>query len=176
MNTEAEICERYEAELAAIAASDRAYYLSATPTPADRADYYRRQAYLEQLRTRMSVELSMVRGWENENPGLFRVRVNDRVIGQPVVSAPQCKLGHDLNNYLGVVIGHCELLAELAPKDAAAAKHLSDILEAAHKMAAVIRASPCATSRTNWDSGASTDLATKRVAPGSLSSATWSRS
>jgi len=59
------------------------------------------------------------------------------------MSAPQCTLAHDLNNYLGVVIGRCELLADHASEDAQVARHLSAILEAACKMADFIRGSAC---------------------------------
>jgi hypothetical protein len=58
MDTEPETCRRYEAELAAIAALDRAYYLTAKATPTDRASYFRRQVDLEQVRTRLYAELS----------------------------------------------------------------------------------------------------------------------
>jgi len=143
VDLEAETCKRYEAELAAIAALDRAYYLNATPTPAERGSYVRRQAHLEEIRARFYAELSTVRHSETTKPGMFRVLLNDRLIGQPVMSAPQCTLAHDLNNYLGVVIGRCELLVDHAPKDAQAAKHSSAILDAARKMANLIRGSTC---------------------------------
>ena len=58
MDTESDTCLRYEAELAAIAALDRAYYLNAKVTPTDRANYFRRQVDLEQVRTRFYAELS----------------------------------------------------------------------------------------------------------------------
>jgi hypothetical protein len=140
---ETEICKRYEAELAAIAALDRAYYLNATPAPADRASYVRRQAHLEDVRAQLYAELSTVRHSETTKPGMFRVLVNDRLIGQPVMSTPRCTLAHDLNNYLGVVIGRCELLADHASKDAQVARHSSAILDAARKMADLIRGSTC---------------------------------
>ena len=78
MDIEAETGKRYEAELAAIAALDRDYYLNATPTPAERADYVRRQAHLEQVRAQFYAELSTVRHVEATKPGMFRVLVNDR--------------------------------------------------------------------------------------------------
>ena len=143
MECESEICRRYAAELAAIAALDRGYYLNATPTRADRAGYVRRQAHMERVRARFYAELSTVRYSETTKPGMFRVLVNDRFLGQPVISAPQCTLAHDLNNYLGVVIGRCELLADHAYKDAQVAMHSSAILDAARKMADLIRGSTC---------------------------------
>jgi len=84
--TEIEICTRYEAELAAIAALDRAYYLNATPTAADHADYCRRQDHLEQVRAQVYAELSAVRHAEIPKPRSFQVRINDRATGQLVVS------------------------------------------------------------------------------------------
>ena len=101
MDIEAETCKRYQAELAAIAALDRDYYVNSMPTPADRAGYFRRQDHLEQVRARFYAELSTVRHSETTKPGMFCVLINDRLIGQSVVSAPQCMLLHDLNNSLG---------------------------------------------------------------------------
>ena len=143
MNLEAETCKRYEAELAAIAALDRAYYLNPTPTAAERGSYVRRQAHLEEVRARFYAQLSTVQHSETTKPGMFRVRVNDQLMGQPVMSAPQCTLAHDLNNYLGVVIGRCELLLDHASKDAQVARHSSAILDAARKMANLIRGRTC---------------------------------
>ena len=47
--------------MAEIAAQDRAYFLNKAPTPADRADYVRRQVQLERVRARFYTELSTVR-------------------------------------------------------------------------------------------------------------------
>jgi hypothetical protein len=58
MDREAEIYIRYEAELAEIAALDRLYYQTVAASRADRADYYRRQDQLGQIRTRLYAELS----------------------------------------------------------------------------------------------------------------------
>jgi hypothetical protein len=49
---------RYAAELEAIAALDREYYLNPSPNLAQRAEYYNRQEYLEQIRRRLYSELS----------------------------------------------------------------------------------------------------------------------
>lgn len=49
---------RYEAELAAIAALDRCYYLKSCPTSDERRDYALRQAKLEEMRTRFYSELA----------------------------------------------------------------------------------------------------------------------
>jgi hypothetical protein len=49
---------RYAAELEAIAALDREYYLNPSPNLAQRAEYYNRQEYLEQIRQRLYSELS----------------------------------------------------------------------------------------------------------------------
>jgi len=61
MDTETEISICYEAELAEIANLDRIYYLNAAASRADRADYYKRQDRLEQVRTRLYAELSTAR-------------------------------------------------------------------------------------------------------------------
>ena len=49
---------RYAAELEAIAALDREYYLNPSPNFAQRAEYYNRQEYLKQIRQRLYSELS----------------------------------------------------------------------------------------------------------------------
>jgi len=143
VDIEAETCKRYEAELAAIAALDRDYYVNSTPTPADRAGYFRRQDHLEQVRAWFYAELSTVRHSETTKPGMFCVLIKDRLIGQSVVSAPQCMLLHDLNNSLGVVIGRSELLADLVSENAGAAKHLSAILDTARTISKRIQGSSC---------------------------------
>jgi hypothetical protein len=61
MDTETEISICYEAELAEIADLDRIYYLNAAASRADRADYYRRQDQLGQIRSRLYAELSAAR-------------------------------------------------------------------------------------------------------------------
>jgi hypothetical protein len=139
VETESEICTRYEAELAAIATLDRAYYLNATATSADRANYFRRQNNLEQIRVRFYTELRMVRHSETTEPGIVRVRVNDRAI----TSAPQCTLSHDLNNYLSVLIGRLELLADFVSEDAGGAQHLTAIFDMAQAMAERIHDNVC---------------------------------
>ena len=57
METEDQICRRYEAELARIAALDHAYYRRPCPTLAERRDYAARQAELEEVRSRLYLEL-----------------------------------------------------------------------------------------------------------------------
>jgi len=51
VETEEQICRRYEAALAAIAAVDRRYYVNPSPSLADRADYAARQTQLENTRS-----------------------------------------------------------------------------------------------------------------------------
>ena len=57
METEEQICRRYEAQLAAIAALDRRYYANGSPSLADRADYAARQTQLENTRSMLYAEL-----------------------------------------------------------------------------------------------------------------------
>ena len=61
METEHEICSRYEAEFAAIAALDRRYYLTPSASIEDRRQYAARQVQLEQLRSRFYAELTALR-------------------------------------------------------------------------------------------------------------------
>jgi hypothetical protein len=60
METESEICRRYEVAFAAIAALDRCYYLNSCPSPVDRRNYAFRQDQLEELRSRLYSELATV--------------------------------------------------------------------------------------------------------------------
>jgi signal transduction histidine kinase len=55
----------------------------------------------------------------------------------------QCPLGHDLNNKLSVILGHCDLLSEHWGKDELAMKHLRVIQEAARHIADRIARCPC---------------------------------
>jgi signal transduction histidine kinase len=143
MAIETEICKRYEAELAEIGALDRAYYQKPTVTPADRANYFKREERLEELRTQLYAALSTVRPQETINPPLFRVSVDDHANGKLTVSAPQCKLAHDLNNALGVILGRCELLEEASSTETGFGEHLESIRASARKIAGRIRGNIC---------------------------------
>lgn len=61
MEIEDQICRHYEAELAAIAALDRRYYLNRYPSRADRCDYAARQVQWENVRSRFYAELTAFR-------------------------------------------------------------------------------------------------------------------
>jgi hypothetical protein len=68
METEDQICRRFEAELAAIAALDRRYYTDPSPTVAERADYAARQVQLESTRSRFYAELGSFRDSSSRQP------------------------------------------------------------------------------------------------------------
>jgi hypothetical protein len=61
VETEDQICRRFKAELAAIAALDHRYYMDASPTVAERADYAARQVQLESTRSRFYSKLGSLR-------------------------------------------------------------------------------------------------------------------
>lgn len=61
--------------------------------------------------------------------------------------ADSCRLAHDLNNKLNVILGRCELLEEILPKDTSALKQVHKIQEAAQQMADQIAKSPCDVTR-----------------------------
>ena len=65
METEDQICRRFEAELAAIAVLDRRYYSNLTPTAAERADYAARQVQIESTRSRFYAELGSFREYSS---------------------------------------------------------------------------------------------------------------
>jgi hypothetical protein len=79
-DTTVEICKCFEAELAAMAALDRAYYLNPAPTSAERAEYAMRQDHLELQRARFYEKLSAARQDESPKPGIVRLQVDDRLI------------------------------------------------------------------------------------------------
>ena len=58
MENEDQICKRYEAEFAAIAALDRLYYLIPSATIDERREYAARQARLEEMRSRFYSEIA----------------------------------------------------------------------------------------------------------------------
>lgn len=141
--TENSTLMRYVAEFKAIADLDRDYYLNPSPSLADRSNYYRRQEDLEQIRQRLYSELCATRDGAHRVQKTFQISMTDSVFGQKLTSSPQCVLRHDLNNYLGVLVGRCELLRELIPTDSVQRKHLTIMLEMAHKMASRLASDIC---------------------------------
>jgi hypothetical protein len=61
MDTETDICRRFESQLAVIAALDHAYYTNPAPTAKDQTDYFAREQRLEQIRFRFYAELDAFR-------------------------------------------------------------------------------------------------------------------
>ena len=57
MDTNTDICRRFESQLAVIFAMDHAYYNNPAPTAKDRIDYFAREQRLEQIRLRFYAEL-----------------------------------------------------------------------------------------------------------------------
>ena len=71
METEDQICARYEAEFAAIAALDRRYYLTSSASVNERREYAARKAQLEERRSQFYADLAACR--------------------QRIVSSPRCR-------------------------------------------------------------------------------------
>lgn len=143
MKQETDILRRYSAELEEIARADRRYYLNKTPSRSDRASYAMRQEYLASVRTHFKAEISVTQDQTTIRDGPFQVRFKDTTSGAEIVSSSQYLLAHDLNNGLGVVIGHCELLSEFAPNDQTVKRHLNEIIAAARKMATHLEKRKC---------------------------------
>lgn len=61
METEGQLCARYQKQMAAIAALDRRYYLNPCPTIAERRNYATRQAQLEAIRSLLYADLAALR-------------------------------------------------------------------------------------------------------------------
>ena len=57
MDTNTDICRRFESQLAVIFAMDHSYYINPDPTAKDRSDYFAREQRLEQIRLRFYAEL-----------------------------------------------------------------------------------------------------------------------
>jgi hypothetical protein len=57
----------------------------------------------------------------------------------PAPPPQDCKLSHDLNNSLGIIVGRAELLADLLSNNPEAMKHLSVIMGVGRGMANDIR-------------------------------------
>ncbi len=134
--------QRYAAELDEIARLDRRFYLNNSPSRSERASYALRQEHLNEIRNRFSPELGLIQD-ERNIAETFHLRIRDNTSRAEIVSAPQCRLAHDLKNGLGVVIGRCQILSELLPMDEALQRHLNGILEAARKMATRIDGRAC---------------------------------
>lgn len=139
--------QRYAAELDEIARLDRCFYLKNAPSRSDRASYALRQEHLNEIRNRFSAELSLLQDQRNIGLETFQLRVRDNTSRAEIVTLPQCMLAHDLNNCLGVVIGRCQLLSELVPKDETIQRHLNGILDTARKMATRIDGPACPQNR-----------------------------
>lgn len=60
-SAETAVFTRYAAKLEAIAALDRVYYATRSPSLVARADYYQRQAVLQRIRLRLYAELNRIR-------------------------------------------------------------------------------------------------------------------
>jgi hypothetical protein len=58
METEGQICRRYEAEFAKIAILDRRYYLTRCASLDERREYAARRAQMEEMRSRFYAELA----------------------------------------------------------------------------------------------------------------------
>ena len=61
METDDELCAKFEAELASIAALDQLYYTNPSPTLAERREYAAREVQLEEMRSRFYEEFRSCR-------------------------------------------------------------------------------------------------------------------
>jgi signal transduction histidine kinase len=62
---------------------------------------------------------------------------------RPEIYGNLCALSHDLNNGLGIIAGHCELLAEQADPNSELARRLQVIREVAFSLAKKINGHDC---------------------------------
>ena len=143
MDDEATILKSYEAELAAIEDLDRFYYRSKKRSAADCAAYFARQRERELVRARFDAELRAIRANNTTAPQTLSIRIEDKALGQAPHSTQLCKAKHDLRNSLGVVIGRCQLISEIAPPEPKTSGHVSAILIAAKAMTGILRDDEC---------------------------------
>ena len=134
----------YLTDLQLSAELDRAYYISPNPSTADRAEYHGRNERTDALRKRIyGDDLQSARRPLTEGNELFRISVRDNVTSQQVFSDPICRLAHDLNNHLSIVLGRAELMAKRFSADEQTLRELADIISATRKMAEQIKRTHC---------------------------------
>jgi hypothetical protein len=141
MDTRDKIFNRYEHQLDAFAALDRAYYSNKAPSADDRAAYFARQEEIKVIRARIYQELGAD---ETKNPPLRVITSSESYsIALPDESTHQlCQIKHDALNKLSVVLGRIQLLTETAGNDPNANQHTSSILQALEEMTKCLR-QPC---------------------------------
>jgi hypothetical protein len=67
----------------------------------------------------------------------------------PALYEKLCLLAHDLNNGLGIIAGHCELMVEQMDPDSESARRLLEVRELAFSMAKKINGHECRMSGCN---------------------------
>jgi hypothetical protein len=75
---------------------------------------------------------------------------NPNQVTERVPSSERCRMAHDFNNDLTVILRRCNLLLDLLGDNAEAGKHLRLIQQAAHHMAGRI-VDPCEIARGGFN-------------------------
>lgn len=113
------------------------------PIPPDAVADHQRQKLTEFFRSDPHPNIRAEQGPTVETPDVFQIVVNDRVCETRVVSEPRCRLAHDLNNCLNIIMGSSELLSKKLTDDEDAKRYLHRIATAVSRMADLIENSHC---------------------------------
>ena len=132
----------YECILSTFHELDRMYYSDPNPSPIQRAAYYQRQAMTDALRDQLYLAMDGAEGPFVENPDTFRILVNHSP-GLATLSEPKCRLQHDLNNCLHVILASTELLSARLANDSEALGRIHHITRTVHRMKERINRSRC---------------------------------
>jgi signal transduction histidine kinase len=136
------LVQTFEAELSSNQELDRAYYANPHPSFAERMAYNQRKESVERLREHFYAGLKAISSFPVDAE-VFEIVIPARKQLQQVVSAPQCRLSHDLNNCLSVILGYADFLRDKLSSDEEAMRYLDHIVSASRRMAALIKESRC---------------------------------
>jgi hypothetical protein len=100
--SEEDLFRTYNAELRATQALDLVYYVNSNPSSVDRAAYYQRQERTANLRSDFYAQLEARRSQHPDNQNEART-VADECLES------RCRLIHELNNWLSVIVGYADL-------------------------------------------------------------------
>lgn len=89
------------------------------------------------------MELAAIRQHSASKSEVFEVNFEDRIMSNRVVCT-HCVLAHDLLNYVGIISGFCQLLAEITSEEPTQHKYVVEMLDASRKITSRLRNRDCA--------------------------------
>lgn len=132
----------YQGVLNAFDQLDRIYYADPNPNRAQRAAYYQRQAMSNAVRDQLFLAMDGAEAPLADNPDTFQVIISNR-LGLATLSDPKCRLQHDLNNCLHIILASTELLSSRISNDSEALGRIDHIVRTVQKMKERINHSRC---------------------------------